>query len=280
MHGNGDVPDDNGANLPDGNRRQAADGNAPDGTQGKDKMDKIGGMDGAENKDVQMNEGAGGYVGADGQFRDDGINRTEISGSTESKTYETAQAYIDDLNKDGVWISYDSSANTATITSVADFVAHCKTASKSVGAFDDLNGTQGENTLFGYSDGNGAHFDPVMAQLLAGTEYADAYAADLQKLDSQGNTVDTRVNMYNPMYYLCDYYDGYKTANVASYWRIRTGIDQGDTALSTEINLTLALENYGRDVDFETVWGLGHTMAERTGNSTENFIQWVNDCLQ
>jgi hypothetical protein len=280
MHGNGDVPDDNGANLPDGNRRQAADGNAPDGTQGKDKMDKIGGMDGAENKDVQMNEGAGGYVGADGQFRDDGINRTEISGSTESKTYETAQAYIDDLNKDGVWISYDSSANTATITSVADFVAHCKTASKSVGAFDDLNGTQGENTLFGYGDGNGAHFDPVMAQLLAGTEYADAYAADLQKLDSQGNTVDTRVNMYNPMYYLCDYYDGYKTANVASYWRIRTGIDQGDTALSTEINLTLALENYGRDVDFETVWGLGHTMAERTGNSTENFIQWVNDCLQ
>jgi hypothetical protein len=38
--------------------------------------------------------------------------------------------------------------------------------------------------------------------------------------------------------------------------------------------------SYGRDVDFETVWGLGHTMAERTGESTENFIQWVNECLQ
>jgi hypothetical protein len=72
----------------------------------------------------------------------------------------------------------------------------------------------------------------------------------------------------------------YLLANVAQYWRIRTGIAQGDTALSTEMNLTLALENYGREVDFETVWGAGHTMAERTGNSTENFIEWVNECLK
>jgi hypothetical protein len=110
--------------------------------------------------------------------------------------------------------------------------------------------------------------------------YGASYAADLEKEDSLGNTVDYRVNMYNPMYYLCDYYEGYQTSNVAQYWRIRTGITQGDTALSTELNLTLALENYGRDVDFETVWGAGHTMAERTGTSTENFIEWVNECLQ
>jgi hypothetical protein len=46
------------------------------------------------------------------------------------------------------------------------------------------------------------------------------------------------------------------------------------------IFVPLALENYGREVDFETVWGSGHTMAERTGNSTENFIAWVNECLK
>ncbi|MBR1496032.1 MAG: hypothetical protein IJ617_00205, partial [Oscillospiraceae bacterium] len=33
------------------------------------------------------------------------------------------------------------------------------------------------------------------------------------------------------------------------------------------------------EVDFETVWGQGHTQAERSGGSTENFISWVNDCL-
>ena len=113
-----------------------------------------------------------------------------------------------------------------------------------------------------------------MAQLLKGTEYGDAYAADLSKTDALGNTVDERLNMYNPMYYLDDYYEGYRSANVA-----RTGINQGDTALCTEVNLALALENYGADVDFETVWGQGHVEAERTGSSTENFINWVNECI-
>ena len=102
----------------------------------------------------------------------------------------------------------------------------------------------------------------------------------MTKTDSQGNTVDVRMNMYNPMYYIEDYYAGYQTANVAQYWRIRSGINQGDTALSTEINLALALANYGVDVDFEMVWGMGHVTAERIGNSTDNFIAWVNACLQ
>lgn len=211
----------------------------------------------------------------------DGINREPVkSTAQESKTYATAQEYIDDLNKDIQWVNYDSQSNTATITSVEDFVTVCKNASKSIGAFDDLNAAQGENTLFGYGDGSSAHFDSIMAELLKDTEYGAAYAADLSKTDSQGNTVDYRVNMYNPMYFIEDYYDGYGSADVAKYWRIRTGINQGDTALSTEINLALALESYGADVDFETVWGEGHTMAERTGNSTDNFIQWVNECLK
>lgn len=93
-------------------------------------------------------------------------------------------------------------------------------------------------------------------------------------------SVTDRVNMYNPLYYLSSYYEGYQTAQVASHWRIRTGINQSDTALTTEVNLALALENYGADVDFETVWGQGHVEAERMGNSTENFIAWVIECCQ
>jgi hypothetical protein len=227
------------------------------------------------------NAAAGGFIDENGQMQNDGINRGPIEQeAAEEVTYETVQDYIDHLNADNTWVIYDSESNTATITSVEDFVKNSKKASKSVGAFDDLDATQGENTLFGYNDGNGAHFDPVMAELLKDNEtYGAAYAADLEKQDALGMTVDTRMNMYNPMYYLSDSYDGYQTSDVAEFWRIRTGINQGDTALSTEVNLTLALENYGRDVDFETIWGQGHTMAERTGNSTENFIEWVNVCL-
>ncbi len=90
------------------------------------------------------------------------------------------------------------------------------------------------------------------------------------------------VNMYTPLYYLLQSEDGYGTSTVAKYWRIRTGINQGDTSLTTEVNLALALENYDgvESVDFETVWGQGHTQAERTGDSTTNFIEWVNTCMK
>ena len=138
----------------------------------------------------------------------DNIQRNATEGGlTISGSYETAQDYIDALNAENEWVTYDSATNTATITSVADFVKALKNASKNVGAFDDLDAIQGENVLFGYGDGNGAHFDPVMAELLADNE------------------------------------------------------------------------SYGAGVDFETVWGQGHVEAERTGNSTENFIAWINECL-
>lgn len=222
-----------------------------------------------------------GNFGEAGTEYQDNINRNETSGGiTLSGTYETVQDYIDALNEETNWVTYDDKTNTATITSIADFVSACKIASKNVGAFDDLEATQGENTLFGYGDGAGAHFDAVMAELLKdNTVYGEAYANDMIKTDAFGNTVDYRLNMYNPMYYLSDYYEGYQTSNVAEYWRIRTGINQGDTALTTEVNLALALENYGVDVDFETVWGQAHVEAERTGSSSENFIAWVNECL-
>ena len=47
-------------------------------------------------------------------------------------------------------------------------------------------------------------------------------------------------------------------------------------------NLALALENTEgvSDVDFATVWGMKHVMAERTGESTANFIDWVNTCAK
>ena len=214
----------------------------------------------------------------------DDITRNETTGGVSlSGTYETAQDYIDALNAEREWVHYDAATNTASITSIEDFVLACKSASKNLGAFDQLDGGQGENTLFGYSDGNGAHFDATLADILnaLGSDYAADYAEDLAKQDSEGNTVDYRVNMYTPLYYLLESSEGYQESTVAKYWRIRTGIAQGDCSLSTEMNLALALENDERveSVDFETIWGAGHTQAERSGNSTDNFIAWVNACL-
>jgi len=134
---------------------------------------------------------------------------------------------------------------------------------------------------FGDGDGAGDHFDAITGELLAGTEYEEAWAEDLDRVDEQGSTVAERLEAYTPLYYLMPAYEGYGTSTVATWWRIRTGLSQGDTSVTTEVNLALALENYDgvESVDFATVWGQGHTKAERTGDSTTNFIAWVNECL-
>jgi hypothetical protein len=213
--------------------------------------------------------------------------------STTSTTYDTVQDYIDSLNTDTQWISYDAASNTAAITSLQAFVEHCKTATKGVGAFDELDRGQGENNLLGNGQSQSKHFDAVLAKLLKdnadkysacsdwNASYVTDYETDLAWTDSLGTSMQTRLDMYNPMYFLSPYYDGYQTSTAAKYWRIRTGIDQSDTALTVETNLALALqadENV-KDVDFATVWGMKHVEAERTGDSTTNFISWVNTCM-
>ena len=72
----------------------------------------------------------------------------------------------------------------------------------------------------------------------------------------------------------------YQSSSVAKYFRINTGLWQSDTAVNTEANLVLTLQNYGSNVDYSFVWGQEHTMAERSGDSTTNFIEWVNECVK
>ena len=299
--------DENGGHKPDGastdGNRVPQDGKMADGQndgktdQNMTEENKAGDVPAEavpENNGKSLPEKSPeGKVAADGATPDtgngipdfyamDGVDRNlSTGGVTLSGTYETAQDYIDALNADGTWVNYDSATNTATITSIADFTNACKRASKGIGAFDALDESQAENTLFGYGDGTTSHFDATLADLLNDDEtYGAAFTEAMEKTDSEGKTVTERGNMYNPLYYLSAYYDGYQKSTVAGYWRIRTGIAQSDTALTTEVNLALVLKNYGADVDFATIWGEGHTMAESTGDSTTNFIEWVNKCLK
>jgi hypothetical protein len=180
-----------------------------------------------------------------------------------------------------------SSYSTTDDTALYSFVSAYKKASKGLGAFDDYDGkTNPENTLMGIA-GTAGHFDSYLATLVNSyaSSYYSSFTSDMADVDAVGKTVQTRLNMYTPLYYLISnstYYSGggSGSSDVAPYWRIRTGIDQGDTSLCTEINLALALQNTSnvKSVDFETIWGLGHTQAEDSGSADTNFISWVESC--
>jgi len=182
--------------------------------------------------------------------------------------------------------TYDESSSSA----LYNFCASYKKYSKGLGAFDDYDGkSQAENTLFGIS-GTAGHFDANLATLVStyASSYYSSFTSDLSdsNVDDAGKTVAERLLTYTPLYYLVDndeYYPsgGPGSSDVAKYWRIRSGIEQGDTALCTEANLALALQNYSgvKSVDFATVWDQGHTQAEVSGSASSNFISWVQDCV-
>ena len=202
------------------------------------------------------------------------LQDTSFPTSGKSGSYDSAEDYIASLNSDTEWVTYDSATGEVTISSIEEFSLHCKKATKPVAAFDKLE--KGGHELFNTGDGETTHFDSVLYEIIKGSSYEEEFAKDLASTDALGNSIEYRLNMFSPLYYLMEANEGYETANVASNWRIRTGIEQSDTPVTTEINLALALESYGSEVDFETVWGQGHTQAERTGDSTDNFIEWVN----
>lgn len=211
----------------------------------------------------------------------------------EPHTYNSAKEYIDALNGDNPWITYDEKTNTATISSVEAFVEHMKQATKSVGAFDDLQKAQAENLLFGNGQNDALYFDGNMTYFMEKRQntyknYSDyddsirqAYEGDMNNVDALHVDALTRQLMYDPMTFILVPAGEKKPSTLAKHWRIHTGISQGDTALTTEVNLALALKQRKdvEDVDFATVWEKKHTMAERTGSSTENFIQWVKDSV-
>ena len=214
------------------------------------------------------------------------------SSSSSSTTYKTVAAYFEHLNSDSTWVTYDSSTKKATVKNLEGFITSQKNASKDVGALDGVGRAQTENLVMGVNSTQ-LHFskssgDVVKANQSAyekltnwKSDYAaSGYTSDMAKTDSVGKDVQYRVNMYNPMYYLNKTYDGFGKSTVAPHWRIRTGIMQGDTASTVEVNLALAVQALkGTDVDFATVWGQGHTQAETTGSATTNFISWVKKAV-
>ena len=95
-------------------------------------------------------------------------------------------------------------------------------------------------------------------------------------------TMETRMGMFNPLYFLSEAYEGAGTSVVAKHWRVNAGLFQTDTSLCTEANLALALAAHEEvaDVKFTPVWGQGHVMAEVSGGAEENLVAWILECCK
>ena len=220
----------------------------------------------------------------------------KVDGKTnvQSIVYNTDEDYINDLNGDVQWLTYNQTRSTVRISSIADFVRHAKPAAKDVCAFDAPDRSTVVNQLFGTNEISSLHFSKVVSDQVSGnretyakakgwnSSYVKDWPEDLAQVDSLKTDMATRMNMFNPLYFLSGRYEGYGTATVAKHWRINSGLFQTDTSLCTEMNLALALGHYDgiSSVSFTPVWGQGHTLAEVSGSAEENFLAWIAECCK
>ena len=220
--------------------------------------------------------------------------KTEGKTSVQSVVYNSEDDYINDLNGDTLWLTYNQTRDTVRISSIGDFVRHLKVAAKDVGAFDAPDRSTVVNQIFGTDEISSLHFSKMMSDQVEAnrdayskgkgwnSSYVKDWAEDLTAVDALKINMETRMNMFNPLYFLSGHYEGFGTARVAKHWRVNSGLFQTDTSLCTEMNLALALKHYEgiSSVAFTPVWGQGHTLAEVSGSAEDNLIAWIGECCK
>lgn len=210
----------------------------------------------------------------------------------QSTIYDSAQNYFAALNDDYVWINYNRSRQSVSVSSLRAFSQHLRPAERPASPYDLPDRSSRVNQLFGIGEESTLHFDAVVAGLVKAN--ADAYAAlegwdpkyeaawedDLEKTDSLDSSMSARVDMMNPLYWLSGHYEGYGQTGVAAHWRINEGLFDTDASPCCALNMALALRKYDgvADVAYTPVWGQGHVLAERSGSAVSNLVQWVNSC--
>lgn len=107
-------------------------------------------------------------------------------------------------------------------------------------AFDALDLSSGENSLFGTSTEDARHFT--------------AYSAARSASPGSGPADPALVRMMNPMSYI-----GAGGAKSAAYWRIRHGTMDKDTSLAVSVILATGLRSEGYSVDFALPWDRPHS---------------------
>lgn len=137
----------------------------------------------------------------------------------------------------------------------AAFLAHVGPRKKSVPAFDALDLSSGENSLFGAGTTAARHFTDISLRKATGNPEA--------ALSSEEQTV---VALMNPMAALIEGNKGR-----ARNWWFRVGAKDTDTALTIVGNLDAAARGLGDTVSTRIYWDAGHG----ANLDAEKFIDWI-----
>lgn len=157
---------------------------------------------------------------------------------------------------------------------------------KDIPGFDTFWKTA-ENNAFGGARDSAVHYSASNAAVLR--ENLERYrqlpgfdACDVEEYirESGSEIVKEQTGLMNSTHLLMENARTEKKADVAPYWRIRSGTADEHTAFSIGYNLALAaMENPGVQVDYSLVWDMKHG-GEVEGTSTGTFFDWAENLFK
>ncbi len=164
----------------------------------------------------------------------------EGNGSFKEYVKQVIVRAADTARKNGTDLS-DKSWLTLSKDGVSDMdwsgYIHSEKRMKSPPTFDAFDLSTGENNLFGTETVNNQHF----------TSY------DLERSTTKGGMADAHIiKMMNAMNYI-------ENPKAAEHWRIRIGTSDRDTSHAIGAILAVKLNMAGKQVDYETPWGVPHS---------------------
>lgn len=139
----------------------------------------------------------------------------------------------------------------------AGFLDHVGARRKNTPAFDALDLSSVENSLFGRGAIAARHFTAYSLRRATGNPNADI-----------DDDLPATLDMMNPMFFLRANHPGR-----SKHWWIRVGAKDSDTSLTVVGNLAAALQNRGAGVNAEMYWDGRHGANEDAGD----FIRWIGE---
>lgn len=198
------------------------------------------------------------------------------------KQPDTVEEYLATLGEG--WFTYDAETGKVTISSLDALVQNHIARKKMCPSLDSYNYKSNENDAFSDAEGNTVHFSSTVRDALKTLiDKADDYGwseEELQYITDLYNDYAAGVNeestemlaVMSPINYMVDK-DGYE-ADLAPYWRLRIGSEDGDHGAPAAWLIAEALEKYHPEVDVSMgiAWGMGHSLSELTEQDLYDYV--------
>lgn len=213
----------------------------------------------------------------------------ELKGLIRGEAPETAEEYLNSIQSEDGWFTYDSESGIVTIDSLDGLMTNFVGRNKMCPSLDSYNYKSNENNAFTDADGNTVHFSSTVENAL-GTlleeakagEHEDWTEEDVAYLETLYEDYAAGINeesthmleVMSPINYIVgqEGFDG----TIAPYWRLRVGSADGDHGAPAAWLLAQGLEKYtDADVSVGIAWAMGHSLAELTNQDLYDYIAGI-----